>query len=332
MEDIFLPYEGSLTPPRLKQEVICHLFEDGEHTKTTHKDWEGLPSLNSPGKNALIRMVETWRVPHYLNAFDLRESLDTALYEDSIFDCGPKIFHDHVRLYTSAHALASKGYIFLDPEPVCVQENRSHLRRRLRRTSQKGNTTETACTVRGAQWVSSAIEKLSYDGDVVKFANSIKLLIFEYVVDETLLVLSPLFRALSDVQSHLSDDERVQRHLHSFQKFLNEWTQQCFEISASLSYMRDKVDLSKAPDALLTKDRHLQSLIKSAIPRIEGLHQALMSSMSIIDSKEAIREAKAVGKLTQLAFFFIPLTLIAGIFGMNVVKVLDQDMLCFAGG
>lgn len=41
--------------------------------------------------------------------------------------------------------------------------------------------------------------------------------------------------------------------------------------------------------------------------------------MSIIDSKEAFTEAKNVGKLTKLAFFFIPLTLVAGVFGMNIV-------------
>ncbi|RYP19267.1 hypothetical protein DL765_003468 [Monosporascus sp. GIB2] len=404
MEDIILPPRAEGEPPRRKEEVICHLFEDGKHTKTGHEDWEGLPSPNPSGKNALICMVETWRGRDYLNAFGLREFLETALYEDSIFGCGPKIFYDHVfvakwwsrgsvearylwrdenaqsqpgygdyivggvvrraspyrpyyRLepdtktgsvfgttkfevaarpsiifWYSTHNGAFNGHIFFDPERVYVLESRVHEYMSLRRVLQKGDTPETACAVRPAQCISNEIEKLSYHGDAVEFANRIKLLIFQYVMDETLLVLSPLLHALSHIQSHLSDDELVQRGLQSSRKFLNEWTQQCFEMSASLTYMRDKVDLSNAPGALVTKDRHLQSLLKSTIPRIEGLQQALMSSMSIIDSKEAIREAKNVGKLTQLAFFFIPLTFVAGTFGMNIVSVLEHGLLCFAGG
>lgn len=40
--------------------------------------------------------------------------------------------------------------------------------------------------------------------------------------------------------------------------------------------------------------------------------------MSLIESKKAITQAEQVTKLTQLAFFFIPLTFVAGLFGMNV--------------
>ncbi|KAK6497952.1 hypothetical protein TWF506_004197 [Arthrobotrys conoides] len=43
-----------------------------------------------------------------------------------------------------------------------------------------------------------------------------------------------------------------------------------------------------------------------------------MSSMSIVGSERAIAEAELVLKLTQSAFFFTPLGLIATVFGMNV--------------
>ncbi|KAK4458334.1 hypothetical protein QBC42DRAFT_276978 [Cladorrhinum samala] len=40
--------------------------------------------------------------------------------------------------------------------------------------------------------------------------------------------------------------------------------------------------------------------------------------MSVSESKHSIEEAKAVRQLTQLAFFFIPLTFVASCFGMNL--------------
>jgi len=40
--------------------------------------------------------------------------------------------------------------------------------------------------------------------------------------------------------------------------------------------------------------------------------------MSIVESKRAILQTETVSKLTQLAFFFIPLTLVATVFGMNI--------------
>ena len=43
-----------------------------------------------------------------------------------------------------------------------------------------------------------------------------------------------------------------------------------------------------------------------------------MSSMSIVESERAIAEAEVVSKLTHLALFFIPLSLVAGLFGMNI--------------
>ncbi|KAK6351929.1 hypothetical protein TWF718_005074 [Orbilia javanica] len=52
--------------------------------------------------------------------------------------------------------------------------------------------------------------------------------------------------------------------------------------------------------------------------RVDSDHQAIMSSMSILESGRAIAEATVVSKLTQLAFFFIPLSLVAAVFGMNI--------------
>ena len=63
--------------------------------------------------------------------------------------------------------------------------------------------------------------------------------------------------------------------------------------------------------------RLLGEELREARLRIDNVFQSLMSAMSIVESKKAIQEAEGVSKLTQLAFFFIPLSLVSSAFGMN---------------
>ena len=57
---------------------------------------------------------------------------------------------------------------------------------------------------------------------------------------------------------------------------------------------------------------------KGLLSRAESTFQALMASMTMVESQKAITQAETISKLTQLAFFFIPLTLCSTIFGMNI--------------
>lgn len=62
----------------------------------------------------------------------------------------------------------------------------------------------------------------------------------------------------------------------------------------------------------------LRSKRRVILEHCESTFTMLMTTMSLIESEKAIREAEEVTKLTQLAFFFIPLTFVAGIYGMNL--------------
>ncbi|KAK6338450.1 hypothetical protein TWF730_002510 [Orbilia blumenaviensis] len=77
-------------------------------------------------------------------------------------------------------------------------------------------------------------------------------------------------------------------------------------------------DPKHTQDVLLAWLHMLSSTVERTHKRVENDHQALMLSMSIVESERAIAEAAVVSKLTQLAFFFIPLSLVAGVFGMNI--------------
>jgi len=52
--------------------------------------------------------------------------------------------------------------------------------------------------------------------------------------------------------------------------------------------------------------------------RIEASFQVLMSTMSIIESRNAVSQGESIGKLTELAFIFIPLSFATSFFGMEI--------------
>ncbi|RPA80922.1 hypothetical protein BJ508DRAFT_327014 [Ascobolus immersus RN42] len=61
-----------------------------------------------------------------------------------------------------------------------------------------------------------------------------------------------------------------------------------------------------------------QRLIEIEEGRVREVSGMLMSTLSIIESQKAIDEAESVTKLTEMAFFFLPLGFSASIFGMQV--------------
>lgn len=60
--------------------------------------------------------------------------------------------------------------------------------------------------------------------------------------------------------------------------------------------------------------------------RTEQINKLLMANMSMIESKRGIAEAESVTKLTELAFFFIPLTFSASILGMQVRELSESEV------
>ncbi|KAK8188801.1 uncharacterized protein BKA78DRAFT_158982 [Phyllosticta capitalensis] len=72
------------------------------------------------------------------------------------------------------------------------------------------------------------------------------------------------------------------------------------------------------------------SKLDGTLRHFESTFSALIGTMSINESTRALQEAEEITKLTQLAFFFIPLTFVAGIFGMNVKELTDVNIWIWA--
>lgn len=71
---------------------------------------------------------------------------------------------------------------------------------------------------------------------------------------------------------------------------------------------------------------HLLNRAKMLHKRCHEAIAVLMSSISISESKKAIEQAKRVGKLTFLAFIFVPLSFTTSFFGMNVRELTQEHL------
>ncbi|KAK5048049.1 hypothetical protein LTR84_006239 [Exophiala bonariae] len=62
----------------------------------------------------------------------------------------------------------------------------------------------------------------------------------------------------------------------------------------------------------------------AALEEVAILHEALQiqtTSLQMQDARRSLRETHSVGWITQLAFIFLPLTFITGVFGMNLKPI-----------
>jgi Mg2+ and Co2+ transporter CorA len=55
--------------------------------------------------------------------------------------------------------------------------------------------------------------------------------------------------------------------------------------------------------------------------RCDTIATTLLSTMSILESQKSIEQSRQVNQLTKLAFFYIPLSFVSSVFGMNVKEI-----------
>ncbi len=168
---------------------------------------------------------------------------------------------------------------------------------------------------------SSGIEH--YSVEIVKSA------VAQLIYEDQVRVLSSMGRQLDAVELALHDNGALQASMSIWRGQLGLWRNTLFHQSTALrdlskyltaeGFQRpDEPDLRWRLCPLGARFSSLEADLGRMVSRIESTFHLLMSSMSILESERAINEAEVVSKLTHLAFFFIPLGLVAGVFGMNI--------------
>jgi Mg2+ and Co2+ transporter CorA len=172
----------------------------------------------------------------------------------------------------------------------------------------------------------------------------IKNIIQQFVLDDILMTLSDFREVLDFVDLAMSSDIVLRNCLQNWRTLFGRWRKGLSHYGISTAYVlgilhherTSEIESVEAKDSQNFKDKMLSP---SMVPEFENLaqdveefkkraestFQALMSTMAIVESQKAIAQAEAISKLTNLAFVFVPLTLSASLFGMNVVVSISSN-------
>ncbi|KAI4140521.1 MAG: hypothetical protein LQ341_003802 [Variospora aurantia] len=147
------------------------------------------------------------------------------------------------------------------------------------------------------------------------------------ILQDTLTIVRSINLALTDMDSSMLDDEVIQSHIDSWRRILNRFETELRHMETSLPEFARYVVGPEAAGGNGTCGELLGQCslqIEKVQERRRITHGSLMTAMSLVESKRGIAEAESVTKLTELAFFFIPLTFAASLFSMQV-KELDAS-------
>ena len=157
--------------------------------------------------------------------------------------------------------------------------------------------------------------------------------LFAIIHNDTMNTLRHMDLALQDIGQLILDDTLIQQRLLHWRLLLERFATELQQMEVSLRRFASFIDTSRSSDGSNDEypDRRtpsVEKLLEESVSQIKSLHQrtnrshkSLMANMSIVESKRGIAEAESVTKLTELAFFFIPLTFSASIFSMQVKEL-----------
>ena len=162
--------------------------------------------------------------------------------------------------------------------------------------------------------------------------------LFAIIQRDTLSTLQLMDQALTQIGRDIVDDNLIQQNLTKWRFLLERFDAELRSLEKSLSktatFIAPLISSSRDDDQMgptsspLVADllRKGEIEIVNMRQRATSSYQSLMASMSIVESKRGIAEAEGVAKLTELAFFFIPLTFSASIFSMQVKELNAADV------
>ena len=165
--------------------------------------------------------------------------------------------------------------------------------------------------------------------------------LFAIIQNDTANTLWHMDLALQEIGQHILDETLIQQRLVHWRLLLERFGNELQQLEDSLRRFASFISGSRTScnhndDGSNRHDSQAEKLLESSVSQIKALRQrtsrsykSLMANMSIVESKRGIAEAESVTKLTELAFFFIPLTFSASIFSMQV-KELDASRISIA--
>lgn len=176
----------------------------------------------------------------------------------------------------------------------------------------------------------------------------------DIVLEDWNHVLSQMSQTLDTVDSKISDDHELHENVPAWRRLLCSWRVNIIEYSSYLPDICEHGLQSQAtrqissPTSSRSRSRSvttsdqgaqddespevlrryeiLKNATKDLAARIDSSFHALMASMSIAESEKAISQGTAIGRLTELAFIFVPLNFACAFFSMQITVSDNQDL------
>ena len=163
--------------------------------------------------------------------------------------------------------------------------------------------------------------------------------LFAIIHRDTLKTLGIMDEALTQIGREILDDSLIQQRLINWRLLLERFGVELRALEMSLRNTAKFIETITAAHELGYQEEQnntpnaMNGLLEQGVAEIVRLqqrtsssYQSLMTNMSIVESKRGIAEAEGVSKLTELAFFFIPLTFSASIFSMQVKELQNANI------
>lgn len=150
--------------------------------------------------------------------------------------------------------------------------------------------------------------------------------LFHILEKDTTSLLKILHRTIDDMNSDILDDIKMEDRLALWRQLIiraqNELPELKRSIKGFFSFFEEQ---DCAPPVNAEEKKNVLGELQELLKQIDDMRRklstasaSLTSNMALLESKRSIAEAQSVTKLTELAFFFIPLTFAASIFGMQI--------------
>jgi hypothetical protein len=126
---------------------------------------------------------------------------------------------------------------------------------------------------------------------------------------------------LEEITLLSTDDFLLQENLSSWRTLMNRMQSEVQTLIQNFHKFLKEIYPDEIPDDVRILNQNLQTEGEDLMKKIARCHSGLRADMSLLESRRGIAEAESVARLTELAFIFIPLTFVAGLFSMQIKEL-----------
>ncbi|KAB5549450.1 hypothetical protein GE09DRAFT_1288095 [Coniochaeta sp. 2T2.1] len=161
--------------------------------------------------------------------------------------------------------------------------------------------------------------------DLVLFA------VLQVVRQDTEVLLEHIGSVLEQISKGSMDERMMQEQLWHWRTVMSRLQSELPALERSMGEFFaflysdfEAADAKSPPPQILNTLSKLQADTTTMTERCQEVPQSLRAEMSLLESKRGIEEAESVSRLTELAFLFVPITLAAGFFSMQIKELVDE--------